>query len=213
MYKLNGKNLSLARLIPRGKDADKRLKYLHVNNKGVTAVSPELVARVTLPDGVAQPQQSVIYPQESLDSIPMGARAPESNELVTLTGDKPAFTGPHYLVPMVDKCFPEPTETTATFTCNGELLRKLLTVACEVCNDSNKTLRLRIVDNGKALRVDTYRQPGEQEFCGVIKPIEYDGDYIPGEIPSGTPKVEKKPQQTGLLLKTSAGRKIRGEGE
>ncbi len=211
MYTVNGKCLSVARLIPRGKDAENRLKYLHVNSKGVTAVSPEVVARVSLPEGVKQPQQSVIYPQAALGNI--DRPAPESDELVTLTGDQPAFTGPHYLVPMVDKCFPEPVDTTATFTCNGELLRKMLTVACEVCNDSNKTLRLRICDNGKALRIDTYRQPGEQEFCGVIKPMEYDGDYIPGEIPSGVKKVEKKPQQTGLLLKTSAGRKIRGEGE
>lgn len=212
MYTLNGKNLSVTRLIPRGKDADKRLRYIHVNSKGVTAVSPEVVVRVSLPDGVKQPQQSVIYPQESLDA--MATRpAPESAELVTLTGDKPAYTGPHYLVPMVDKCFPEPQETTSTFTCNGELLRKLLTVACEVSNDGNRTLRLRIIDKGKALRIDTYRQPGDQEFCGVLKPIEYDGDYIPGELPSGVVKVEKKPQQTGLLLKTSEGRKIRGEGE
>lgn len=211
MYTVNGKNLGVARLIPRGKDADKRLKYIHVNPKGTTAVSPEVVARVTLPAGVTQPNQSVIYPQEALDTLTRPA--PETGELVKLEGDKPAFTGPHFLVPMVDKCFPEPQETTATFTCNGELLRKLLTIACEVSEDANKTLRLRIVDNGKALRIDTYRQPGDQEFCGVIKPIEYDGDYIPGELPSGVVKAEKKPQQTGLLLKTSEGRKIRGEGE
>lgn len=207
MYTVNGKCLSVTRLIPRGREADSRLKYLHVNPKGASVITPELIARVSLPESVAQPNQSVIYPQTP--DLQAGSR-----DLVTLTGDKPAVTTPHHLVPPVlDSCFPSPGETTSTFTCNGELLRRLLTVACEVNDDSRKTLRLRIIDNGKALRIDTYRQPGHQEFCGVLKPIEYDGDYIPGDMPSGVVKAEKKPQQTGLSLKMSEGRRFRGEGE
>ena len=202
MYSVNRKNLAVARLVNR--NGDKRLRYLHVSPKGTTAVSPELVARVSLPKGT-EGSQSVIYPIELVDE------APGNGTMFSLTGEKPAVTGPHTLVPQVDKCFPEPQRTTATFTCNGELLRRMIEVACEISNDPNKTLRLRVCDGGTALRVDNYREPGDQEFCGVMKPIEYDGDYIPGEIPTGTPKVEKKPRQTGLVLKASEGRRFRGE--
>ncbi len=203
MYSVNKKNLAVARLVNRG--GDKRLRYLHVSPKGTTAVSPELVARVSLPSN-STGTSTVIYPIENVDAHMDGSGGPFS-----LRGYKPAVTGPHTLVPQVYKCFPEAQRTTATFTCNGELLKRMLECACEVSSNPNKTVRLRIVDGGAALRVDIYREPGEQEFVGCMKPIEYDGDYIPGEIPTGTPKVEKKPRQTGLVLKASEGRRFRGE--
>jgi hypothetical protein len=34
-------------------------------------------------------------------------------------------------------------------------------IACEVCNDSEKVMRLRYDKGTNALRIDTYRQPGE----------------------------------------------------
>lgn len=209
-YQVNGKNLSVGRLMVRGKDADKRLKYIHVGPKGTTAVTPGMVARVSLPVGNTASVPEII-PQalfDEIDRVPPG-----SEQMIELPKGEPAATGPHYLVPAIDKTFPEPTDIDVSFTCNGDMLRKLLTVACEVTNDADKTLRLRISKSQNALRVDTYRQPGDQEFIGVLKGIDYDGDFIPGEIPTGVVKPEKKPQQSGLALKSTTGRKFRGDGE
>lgn len=213
-YHVNGKNLSVARLMVRGKDADKRMKYVHVGPKGTSVVTPVVVARVSLPNGrPMSPFGSAVISQDKIDALPR--TTPESDTTVELPEGEPAITGPHFIVPQIDKCFPDPDFTTATFTCNGDMLRKLLTVACEVSNDSDKTIRLRICQDMNALRIDAYRHPGDQEFCGVLKGIDYDGDYIPGEKAStgvGS-KVEKRPQQTGMLLKVSTGRKFRGAGE
>ena len=205
MYQINKKNLAVARLVNR--NGDKRLRYLHVSPKGTAAVSPELVARVSMPPETVG-NQTVIYPIDNVD-----AHLDDTDGPFSLTGEKPAVTGPHLLVPQIDKCFPEPQATTATFTCNGELLRKMIACACEVSNDPHKTLRLRIIDKGKSLRVDTYREKGEQEFVAVLKPIEYDGDDIPGDMPTGVTKVATKPRQVGFVLKTSEGRRFRGEDE
>lgn len=210
-YQVNGRNLSVGRLMPRGKDAEKRLKYLHVSPKGTTAVTDVIVARVSLPSGVVAPSVPEIIPQDKYDKL--DRPAPESETLIELPKGEPAVTGPHYLVPNIDKTFPEPTEVDVSFTCNGDLLRQLLVVACEVTRDSDKTLRLRVCKGENALRIDTYRQPGDQEFVGVIKGLDYEGEYIPGEIPTGVTKPEKKPQQTGLMLKASTGRRFRGDGE
>lgn len=214
-YRVNGKNLAVARLMVRGKDADKRMKYIHVGPKGTSVITPWVVARVSLPRGESQPFGSAVIPQvetEKLLRIP-----PESEDVITLPEGEPATTGPHFLVPIIDKCFPQAEYTTAVFTCNGDLLRKLLTVACDVSDDADKTIRLRICNDLNSLRIDTYRQPGQQEFCGVLKGIDYDGDYIPGDSVNPNKKLnwkgEKKPQQTGMLLKVSTGRKFRGVGE
>jgi hypothetical protein len=212
-YVVNGKNLSVARLMVRGKDADKRMKYVHVGPKGTSVVTPVVVARVSLPhhENWKQPFGSAIISQDKMDALPK--TAPESSDVVELPEGEPAITGSHFFVPQIDKCFPDPEFTTGTFTCNGGLLRKLLTVACEVSNDSDKTIRLRICNDLNTLRIDAYRHPGDQEFCGVLKGIDYDGDYIPGEKAGGPPKVEKRPQQRGMMLKASSGRKFRGTGE
>jgi hypothetical protein len=211
-FRVNGKNLAVGRLMVRGKDAEKRLKYLHVGPKGVTAVGPVVTARVSLPKEVEGTiATSQVIPQEQVDALKRPV--PESKDLVELPDGEPAATGPHYLVPQIDRCFPAPEDIAMSFTCNGDLLRKLLTVACEVCEDSDKALKLRFCPTMNSLRVDTYRQPGDQEFIGVIKGLDYEGDYIPGDLPSGKPKVEKKPQQSGLALKASTGRRFRGVGE
>jgi len=207
-YRVNGKNLAVSRLIVRGKDADKRLKYMHVGPKGTTVATPIAAVRVSLPEGEPQPLASAVIPQATLDNLPKS-----NDDVVILPDGEPAQTGPKFLVPQIDKIFPGPEYTTVAFTCNGELLRKMLTVACEVSEDSEKTIRLRICKDLNTLRVDAYRLPGKQEFCGVIKGILYDGNYIPGELPSDVPKVEKRPQQQAVVLKVAQGRKFRGEGE
>lgn len=218
-YRVNGKNLALGRLMVRGKTADKRLKYIHVGQKGTTVITPNLVARVSLPDNsLALPPAMLpaIIPQSDIDKLRGCPGVTPENETVTVEMPKglPAVTQPEYLVPQVDKCFPAPEHQTATFTCNADLLRKLLTVACEVSKDGDKTVRLRICSDFNTLRIDTYRQPEDQEFCGVLKGIDYDGDYIPGEPPTDAPhKIEKKPMQKALGLKTTVGRRFRGEGE
>lgn len=212
-YRVNGKNLAVGRLMVRGKTADKRMKYIHVSPKGTSVISPLTVARVSLPDACAPTlTPAVIIPQEQIDKL-RPLLTPESEDTIELPEGLPAVTQRDYLVPQIDKCFPAPEHQTAVFTCNGDLLRKLLTVACEVSKDSDKTIRLRICEEYNTLRIDTYRQPGDQEFCGVLRGMEYAGDYIPGEPPADAPKVEKKPQQKVMSLKVSVGRRFRGAGE
>lgn len=212
MYRVNGRNLAVTRLMARGKNADKRLKYVHVGPKGTSVVTPNVVARVSLPEnsGLAPTAIAAIIPQGEIDKIRI---APESADFVELPEGLPAVTQPNYLVPQIDKCFPVPEHQTAQFTCNADLLRKLLVVACEVSKDSDKTVRLRICGDFNTLRIDTYRQPGDQEFCGVLKGIDYDGDYIPGEVQGDVPKPEKKPVQKAMKLNVSTGRRFRGVGE
>ena len=210
-YRVNGKNLALGRLMVRGKSADKRMKYLHVGPKGTSVITPNTVARVSLPEETTGIPAAII-PQALIDEIRSGL-TPESEETTLLPEGLPAVTQPDYLVPQIDKCFPAPEYQTAVFTCNGDILRKLLTVACEVSKDSDKTVRLRICGDFNTLRIDTYRQPGDQEFCGVLKGIEYDGDYIPGEPGGKTPKIEKKPTQKTMKLNLNVGRRFRGAGE
>lgn len=210
-YKVNGKNLAVGRLMVRGQDADKRLKYLHCGPQGMAVVTPSVVARVSLPEQDRPPLGTLLYPQDAIDALKRPA--PESKDIIQLPAGEPAVTGPHFLVPQIDKLFPSPQEQTFAMTINGDLLRKLLTVACEVCNDSEKTMRLRFCQGTNSLRIDTYRQPGEQEFVGVIKGIKYDGHYIPGEPVANAPIVEQKPVQGNLMLKPSTGRRFRGENE
>jgi hypothetical protein len=210
-YRVNGKCLAVARLMVRGKNADKRLKYLHCGSQGMTVVTPQVIARVSLPEQEkGLPLGTLIYPQKTIDAL--NRPAPESNDIVQLPKGEPAVTGPNYLVPSIDKCFPGPQEQTFAMTVNGDLLRKLLTVACEVCNDSDKTMRLRFCQSSNSLRVDTYRQPGEQEFVGVLKGMRYEGNFIPGES-GGSPVIEQKPIQGNIVLKPSQGRRFRGENE
>jgi hypothetical protein len=159
---------------------------------------------------VEQPvEPSSVIPQEAIDK--MGRLAPESPVTVEMPAGEPAITGPHFLVPQIDKMLPGPEFQVAAITVNGDLLRKLLTTACEVSNDSDYTVRLRIMNTGDTpmLRLDNYRQPGDQEFVAALKAIDYDGDYIPGEQPSGIKKVEKKPMQAGAVLKVSTGRRFK----
>jgi hypothetical protein len=207
-YKVTGKNLAVGRLMVRGKDAEKRLKYLHVSPKGTTVITTEMVARVSLPAGQPAFGPQRVIPQEQIDTIDS---SPFRDDLIELPEGEPAITGPQFLVPDFD--FPGPESTTAEFTCNGNLLRKLLTVAGEVSRDSQSIVRLRFCKDLNSLRVDIYRQPGHQEFCGALKGIKYDGSYIPGELASGEAKQEKRPEQAKMVLKVATGRKFRGVGE
>lgn len=224
-YRVNGKNLSVCRLMPRARYSNpdmtekmKRLRYLHVGPKGTSVVTNVLVARVSLPESEKGHKHSHIIPADALNEI--DRPAPESTTMVDLPDGPPAITGPHYLVPDIDTCFPGPDAQMAQFTVNGELLRTLLTAACEVCEDSDKVMTLRICHEsskqkgrGTMLRIDTYRQPGEQEFTAILKEMEYKGNYIPGDAPDGVTVVEKKPVQAGIMMPVSEGRRFRGENE
>jgi hypothetical protein len=207
-YTVNGKNLAVGRLMPRGKDADSRLKHVHVSKDGVTAFHPQGVVRVSLPAGVAQPAIPVLVPQAEVDKWHLRAE-----ETLDIPEDvtEPGVTSPDYLVPALKSIIPDPNLQYATFTVNAEILLKMLKVAVEVCEDSEKACRLRFYPNEGKLRIDTYRQPGQQEFVGVISELEYAGDYIPGDKSQNAPKVaaEKKPAPKGIALKTDTGRKFR----
>lgn len=204
--KINGKNMTVARLMPRGQKADPRLKYLHVSSKGVTAVSTEVTARVSLP--TPQPIAASIWPQEKVEEI-LKQHGGQPLEMVTEQQDGlPAVTGPEYLVPKIEDVIPDASDQKATFTCNAELLAKVLKCACEVTTDADKTVRLRFY--GDTLRIDTWREPGQQEFVAVVMGIEYDGSNIPGDLAEGEePKPEVKPKQGGLALKAAAGRRFK----
>src|SRR5216684_2733666 len=105
-YRVTGKNLAVGRLIVRGKAADKRLKYIHVGPKGTTVITPIASARVSLPEGEPQPFGGVIIPQASIPRVQYGE--------LELPEGEPAVTGPNWIVPQLDKCFPGP-EATETF--------------------------------------------------------------------------------------------------
>lgn len=204
-FTINKKNLAVGRFMPRGKDGDPRLKHVLINKDGVTAFHPQGIMRVSLPAGVAQPAVPVLLPQAEFDKLDVRENYDVPEETTV-----PGVTGPDYLVPNAKQIIPEPNMQYATVTLNGELLLKMLKAACEVTEDAEKTLRLRFYPNEAKLRIDTYRQPGQQEFVGVLCELEYAGDYIPGDKSSDAPKVEAKPKATkGLALRTDTGRKFR----
>lgn len=206
-YKLNKKNLAVARLMPRGKDADKRLKYMFASKSGTVCLTPNYFARVSMSEKEAVVGSKVIYTQEVVDGI----TAPKGDEFVEMPEGIPALTTPEYIIPNIDKIIPDPQEQTASFTCNAELLLKMMKVVCEVSEDGEKTIRLRVCPTSRTLRIDAYRQPGQQEFLGVIKEMDYDGNFIPGDKDAAKPDVvEKTPRPAGQALRVSEGRRFRG---
>lgn len=210
-YRVTGKNLAVGRLMVRGKSAEPRLKYLHCGPQGMSVVTPTVVARVSLPEQEGLPLGALIYPQTDVDA--MKRPAPESPEIVTMPEGEPAVDSARYMVPKIEQCLFEADASMPSFIVNGDTLRKLLTVACEVCDDSEKVMRLRYDKVTNSLRIDTYRQPGGQEFVGVMKCMRYTGGYIPGDVAANAPSPEQKPEQGNLVLKMTSGRKFRGEGE
>ena len=206
-FTINGKNLAVGRLMPRGKDADSRLKHVVVNKDGMTAFHPQGIVRVSLPVGIAQPGIPVLIPQSEVDKWRLkGDERMDIPEEVT----EPGVTSPDYLVPNAKSIIPDPNQQYATMTVNAELLLKMLKVAVEVCEDGEKTIKLRLYPAEGKLRIDAYRQPGQQEFVGVLCELDYSGDYVPGDKGSDTPKVaEKKPAPKGIALRTDSGRKFR----
>jgi hypothetical protein len=206
-FTVNGKNLAVGRIMPRGKDADSRLKHVVMSKDGVTAFHPQGMARVSMPSGVAQPALPVLVPQAEVDKWNL---KPEEKMDVPEEVTEPGVTSPDYLVPNVKSVIPDPNNQTATVTVNAEMLLKMLKIVCEVCEDSEKAIRLRYFPSEGKLRIDAYRQPGQQEFVGVLCELEYSGDYIPGDKSSDAPKApEKKPVPKGIALKTDTGRKFR----
>jgi hypothetical protein len=214
-YKINSKNLSVARLMPRGPKADKRLKYLHTGPSGTTCLTPSYLVRVSLPADQPQPKFPVLYTQDQIDNL--NGHYFQGGTFDMGDVGSPAVNSPSFIVPKIDDSIPDPGDQLATFTCNGEILLKMLKIANEVCDDSQKPLRLRLY--GKVnpddptqvgeLRIDTYRQEGAQEFLGVLKGLEYYGDLIPGDKTKNAPVKEEPPKQRTETLKVSTGRRFR----
>lgn len=208
-YRVTGKNLAVGRLMVRGKSAEPRLKYLHCGPQGMSVVTPTVVARVSLPEQGGLPLGTLIYPQADVDAM----KRPAPEEIVTMPEGEPAVDSARYMVPKIEQCLFEADASMPSFIVNGDTLRKLLTVACEVCDDSEKVMRLRYDKVTNSLRIDTYRHPGDQEFVGVMKCMRYTGGYIPGDVAANAPFLEQKPEQGNLVLRMTSGRKFRGEGE
>ena len=218
-YKLNAKNLAVNRLMPRGPKAEKRLKYMHASAKGTVCITPAYLVRVGLPAGECQPRLPVIFPQADIDNFDKLGQTQYRDGLAFDMGEgRPAGTGPEFLIPKIDDAIPDPADQTASFTCNGEILLKMLKIANEVCTDSDKPITLRFYGNSQhptdttqaaVLRIDSYRHPGEQEFLGVLKGQEYYGNLIPGNRPSDVPVKEEKPRQITETLRVATGRRFR----
>ncbi len=214
-YKLNAKNLAVTRLMPRGPKADKRLKYMHTGPQGTTCLTSSYLVRVSLPSGEVQPRLPVLYTQNQIDE--QAQRFHGLAGTFDIGDGRPAVNGPEHTVPKIDDVIPDPADQTATFTCNGEILLKMLKIVSEVCDDSEKPIRLRLygkVDpadptQAAELRIDSYRQDGRQEFLGILKGMEYYGNLIPGDMPHDTPAKEEAPKQITETLKVSTGRRFR----
>jgi hypothetical protein len=212
-YNINSKNLAVTRLMPRGPKAEKRLKYMHTGPKGTTCLTPSYLVRVSLPSDQPQPKFPVLYTQDEIDNL--NGHSFQGGTFDMGEG-RPAVNGPAFIVPKIEDAIPDPADQIATFTCNGEILLKMLKVANEVCNDSQKPIRLRLY--GKVnpddptqvgeLRMDTYRQEGAQEFLGILKGMEYYGNLIPGDK-THAPVKEEPPKQRTETLKVSTGRRFR----
>ena len=187
--------------MPRGKDANRRLKYMHVSPKGTMCLTEMAMARVSLPED-HHGLTSIIIPQPQVDKMR------ENLTEVQITGAHPAVTSPNFLVPKIDSVIPETNETSTSIIVNGEILLKMLKIANEVSTDSEKIMALRIYPKQGVIRLDTYRQPGQQEFLGIIREMEYYGENMPGGEKEGSMK-ESRPKQKGMMLKTSTGRRFR----
>jgi hypothetical protein len=206
-FTVNGKNLEVGRFMVRGKDADSRLKFLHFSKDGVTAFNPHGIMRVSMPAGVAQPSMPVIVPQGEVDKWSLKAEAQ-----MNIPEDvcEPGVTSPDYLVPNVKSIIPDPETQEFSVTVNGEMLLKMLKAACAVCEDSEKTLKLRYFPKEGKVRIDTYAMPGQQQFLGVLMELDYPGTYVPGDKTGNGPvAIEKPAVQKELALLTEEGRKFR----
>jgi hypothetical protein len=207
-FTVNKKNAAVGRLMPRGKNGEARLKHVLVSKTGTTAFHPQGMVRVSMPEGIAQPNLAVIVPQAEVDKWDI---ATDANFDIPEETTKPGVTSPDYLVPTVSSIIPDPAGQYTHATVNGELLLKMLKVMLEVNDDSEKAIRIRFYPTEGKLRIDAYRTPGSQEFVGVLSELDYAGDNIPGDRPTGAPAVaEKKPSAKGLALRTDTGRKFRG---
>jgi hypothetical protein len=204
-FVLNEKCLEVKTFMPRGKRANPRLKYLAVSKQGVTAFHPQGIMRVSLPPDSPAPKGSRLIPQKVVDKIGGDCK-------VSIEETVPAHTTPDFLVPEINSIIPDPDEQTATITVNGELLLRLIKAAVAVSEDPEKTIRIRHFPNEAKIRIDIYREPGKQEFVGVLCELEYYGDMIPGdrnEVVDALKKSGDKPKPTSLTLRTNAGRKFR----
>jgi hypothetical protein len=206
-FTVNGKNLEVGRFMVRGKDEDSRLKFLHFSKDGVTAFNPHGIMRVSMPAGEAQPGVPVIVPQADVDKWHL---KPDEKMTVPKEVTEPGVTSPDYLVPNVKSIIPDPETQEFSVTVNGEMLLKMLKTACAVCEDSEKTLKLRYFPKEGKVRIDTYAMPGQQQFLGVLMELDYPGGYVPGDkTGDGPPVIEKPAQQKELALLTEEGRKFR----
>jgi hypothetical protein len=206
-FTVNGKCLEVGRFMVRGKDADARLKFLHFSKDGVTSFNPHGIMRVSMPAGEAQPSLPVIVPQAEVDKWNL---KPEEKMNVAQDITEPGVTSPDYLVPNVKTIIPDPETQEFSITVNGEMLLKMLKTACAVCEDGEKTMKLRYFPKEGKIRIDTYAMPGQQQFLGVLMELDYPGDYVPGDKQGDGPvKVEKPAQQKELALLTEEGRKFR----
>lgn len=213
-YTLNKKNFAVTRLFPKGPNGNKRLNYMHVSRKGTTVANGQMVARVALPpDAGEQPQTPYIYPR----SVVTKAMPEGENENVLMSGELPASTTAEHSVPNYDMMIPKPEHQVAAFTCDAEELLILLKTVMDVTEDADNCIRLRICNSpgiGSTLRIDSVAFPGKQAFLGVLKGMQYDGEYVAGEAESTKVGVKMQSDETikksPLPLVLSEGRKFRG---
>ena len=204
-FRINKKNLRVTKILPP-KDhpgQNMRLRYMRVDPKGTACVTNEMIARVSLPEASSSP--ATILSEAELSAINLRS---ENDDIPYIDSNRPAQTGPHFVCPNLDQAIPDVNENHVSIVVNGAFLRKLVELANSVSEDSERLCAVRIYPDKGVLRIDNYREPGQQEFLGVLRDYSYHGNKIPGGKDATKPVVEVR-KQRGLLLKSSTGRKFR----
>lgn len=204
-YILNRKCFAALRAMGEGK-----FEYAYVSPKGILCTDMTSIIRVTLPSCAPldkglpqQPTEPQVFPKAVFDKL-----AQEKDELVTMPEGLEAKTSGRFTVPNLEQGLIDSNKQTASITVNAKSLINLLQAACEVTDHSRSLVRLRFC--GKSLRIDAHKMENEQEFCGVLMGIAYNGNCISGEPDGKTPAPTNETyEERRLDLPNTQGRKFR----
>jgi hypothetical protein len=183
-----------------GKD---RWAYMYCSPKGVLCTDTTSLIRVTLPKYPVDvnPTTPVIF--ESKDVL---ERLKENVTSYEMPAGEEAKSG-KYSVPNLEAGIVGTEKQTASITISAKALINLLEAACEVTEHSRSLIKLRLCDN--ALRIDTHRNEGEQEFTGILMGLSYQGNMIPGDPVNKTFTPTETVNERTLNLPETQGRKFR----
>jgi hypothetical protein len=203
---LNKKCFAALRAIGEGK-----FEYAFVGPKGILCTDTTSIIRVTLPTrskatptgNMFAPTEPQVFPKAVFDKI-----VPETQEeFVELPEGLEAKTSGRFTVPNLEQGIVDSNKQTASITVNAKSLIKLLQAAIEVTDHSRSLVKLRFC--GNSLRIDAHRMENDQEFCGVLMGIQYNGSCMPGEPDGKTNTTNEYYEEKRLPLPSTEGRKFR----